>query len=217
MERPVTAQGNPLNNTDIYETLFIFINDMLYNYKTSAKEKGENKITQDIEMDLREKARNNDTFFDFQNQHGQGNATTDIGVYLRHGKYFFCWVEAKRLPVPKAKNRDEREYVFVSQEKINGKKKFKGNGGIQRFKENEHADKLPFSIMIGYIQDGNSAGYWLKKINEWITELVNANTELWHGEDCLYKYDSNKCDRFLSSHERKDETTIILHHYWIKL
>jgi hypothetical protein len=54
-------------------------------------------------------------------------------------------------------------------------------------------------------------------MNEWIAELVNANTALWHKEDCLNKYDSNKCDRFLSLHKRKDGTTITLHHYWIKL
>jgi hypothetical protein len=211
MEKPGTTQGNPLNTTDIYKTLFTFMNDVLFQFRLSSNETGENKITQDIEISLNEKTRIDDTFFAFQNQHGEGNVSTDIGAYLRHNRYFFCWIEAKRLPTPPEKDRDEREYVFVN------KRKFNGNGSIQRFKENKHADKLPFSIMIGYIQDGNSADCWLKKINEWIAELVNANTALWHKEDCLNKYESNKCDRFLSLHKRKDGTTITLHHYWIKL
>jgi hypothetical protein len=49
-------------------------------------------------------------------------------------------------------------------------------------------------------------------------DLTNAdNSGFWTIEDCLNKFASDKCDRFLSVHKRKDETMIILHHYWIKL
>jgi hypothetical protein len=215
MKKPDASQGIPLNETDIYETLFAFIDDVLFRFRPSTNETGENKITQDLEISLNNQTRTDDTFFAFQNQHEEGNVATDIGVYIRNNRYFFCCIEAKRLPTPQGKDRDEREYVFVSQEKINGKKKFKGNGGIQRFKESKHASRLPYSIMIGYIQDNKDVDYWLSKINRWIMDL--ANTGLWRNEDCLNKYDSNKCDRFLSSHKRNDETTITLHHYWIIL
>jgi hypothetical protein len=212
MERPNTSQGHPLDKTDIYETLFAFVDEVLLQF--SSNETGENRITQNLEISLNEQTRRDDTFFAFQNQYEEGRSTADIGVYLRSNKFFFCWIEAKRLPTPKEKNRDEREYLIVNQDKVNGKKKFKGNGGIQRFKENKHASDLPFSIMIGYIQ-ANDSDYWLNKVNEWITELINTNTGFWLSEDYLRKYNSDKCDRYISEHLRKDNTPITLHHYWI--
>jgi len=211
MKKPITSQGTPLNNTNIYETLFVFMDDVLFHFKPSTNVTEENKITQELEISLNEKTRVNNTSFAFQNQYEEGNSTTDIGVYLRSNRCFFCWIEAKRLPTPKKRDRDEREYVIVNKEK------FKGNGGIQRFKEGKHAPNLPYSIMIGYIQDNNGTDSWMLKINTWITELANTNEEFWSEKECLKKYNSNKCDRFLSEHIRKDKTTITLHHYWIKL
>jgi hypothetical protein len=214
MERPITSHGEPLNKENIYETLFMFIDDVLFKYKLLVNEIAEDKITQDIEIYLNEETRVNNTFFAFQNQHKEGKYTTDIGVYLRSNHNFFCWIEAKRLPTPDSgKSRDEREYVIVDK----SNKKFKGNGGIQRFKEGNHAPDLEYSIMIGYIQDDNNADYWLSRINEWITELANTDGIFWNHEDCLRKFDSNKYDRFLSVHKRNGRTPIILHHYWIKL
>jgi hypothetical protein len=218
MERPNTSQGNPLDKEKIYEILFVFMDDVLFQYKPLTNEKGENKITQDLEIFLNEETRARDTFFAFQNQYEEGNATTDIAVYIRSNRERFCWIEAKRLPTPDTnKDRDEREYVIVNQEKENGKKKFRGNGGIQRFKEGKYAPNLSYSIMIGYIQDGNSTDYWLSNINEWIMKLADANSEFWSIQDCLNKHASGKCDRFLSVHKRKDKSNIALHHYWIKL
>ena len=72
---------------------------------------------------------NINVFFRFKNQRKQGGYKTDIGVklgrnYIASNRIPFCWIEAKRLPTPKSGNsRDEREYVIVSQEKNNGKKK----------------------------------------------------------------------------------------------
>jgi hypothetical protein len=219
MEKPDTTQGNPPNETDIYKTLFAFMDDVLFRFRPSTNKPEENKITQDLEISLNEQTRIDDTFFAFQNQYEEGIYATDIGVYLRNNRQIFCWIEAKRLPTQnKKKDRDEREYVIVSQEKINGKKKFKGSGsggGIQRFKEGRHAPNLPYSIMIGYIQD-NTVDYWTVKINGWITELVNTDS-FWNSEDCLSEYASDKCSRFLSVHKRTDGSKITLHHYWITL
>jgi hypothetical protein len=72
--------------------------------------------------------------------------------------------------------------------------------------------------MIGYIQ-ANDSDYWLKKVNGWITELINTNTGFWLTENYLRKhYNSercDRCDRYISEHLRKDNTPITLHHYWI--
>jgi len=211
MERPIASQGIPPEKIKIYEALFVFMDNVLYNYKPLKKEIGEDEITQDIEIYLNEATRVGNTVFAFQNQRKNGIYRTDIGVYLRSDIDFFCWIEAKRLPTPtKGNDRDEREYVIVD-------KKFKGGGGIQRFKEDKHAPNLPYSIMIGYIQDNNDTNYWMLKVNTWITELANVDKEFWSKEECLKRYSPNKCDRFLSEHKRKDKTTITLHHYWIKL
>jgi hypothetical protein len=211
--------GNPPSSLFIYEYLFKFIDDVLFEFQLPLqyKDSGENKITQNIEISLNEKAHTNNTIFAFQNQHEEGKSTTDIGVYLRSNRYFFCWIEAKRLPTPKEKDRDEREYVIVSQEKENGKKKFKGSGGIQRFKESKHASTLPYSIMMGYIQE-KDADYWLEKINGWVRQLTIKEPLLWNEKDFLSKQESKKCDKYLSVHERKNvKAAITLYHFWIKL
>jgi hypothetical protein len=177
----------------------------------------EDLITQDLEKILNNNVRTFNLSFAFQNQHKAGIYSTDISVYNTSSYEDFCWIEAKRLPTPEAgTKRDEREYVIVSQEKVNGVKKFKGNGGIQRFKENKHAHKLPFSIMIGYIQE-KDASYWLEKINGWIRELINTNAGCWDKSEYLWKYTLGRCDKYLSTHGRKDKTSITLHHYWITL
>jgi hypothetical protein len=210
MEKFAASQGNPPNKTDLYETLLAFIDDALFLFRPQTSESAENKITQDIEMSLNDQAVASDEYFAFQNQHEEENATMDIGVYVKFTHEVFCWIEAKRLPTPKSNSRDEREYVFVD------KNRCKGSGGIQRFKEGKYAPKLSHSIMIGYIQDCNPADYWLMKINGWVSELAYTDS-FWSNEDCLSKYASNKCSRFLSVHKRKDKPTIALHHYWITL
>jgi hypothetical protein len=157
------GKGNPPPLSPIYEYLFCFIDDVLLGFKPlNTQANGtpvdtEDAITEDLAEYLysAQEILNRDIKFIFTNQ---SQRKADIGVKLGKGynannRKPFCWVEAKRLPTPKKYNRDEREYVFVSQEKINGKKKYKGNGGIQRFKENKHAENLPYSIMIGYIQE----------------------------------------------------------------
>lgn len=212
MEKPTISLGEPPAKRDVYDALFVFVDDVLFKYKPSIGNVGENKITQDLEISLTEKTRVEDAPFAFQNQHEEGRFSTDIGVYIRSNRYFFCCIEAKRLPTPIGKDRDEREYVIVDK----NNKKFKGNGGIQRFKEGKHASNLKYSIMIGYVQDDNNSDYWLSKINNWITELANTDGVFWSHEDYLKKFTSDKCDRFLSVHKRKKEEPIILHHYWIK-
>ena len=182
------STGNPPSSSSIRDYLLKFIDTVLFEFRLPSQDtnKGENKITQHIEISLNEKARAEDAFFAFQNQHEEGNSTTDIGIYLRSNRDFFCWIEAKRLPTPPQKDRDEREYVIVNQAKENGKKRFKGSGGIQRFKEGRHARQLSYSIMFGYIQECDT-DYWLNKINGWIKELKITDSVFWNESDYLQK------------------------------
>jgi hypothetical protein len=218
MDKPNSSQGNPLDKTPIYETLLDFVDNTLFLFKPFSKDtKGnpvtaEDLITQDLEKILNDKARKNNESFAFQNQHKEGIYSTDISVYKTGSYGDFCWIEAKRLPTPNAETkRDKREYVFVGRK--NG---FKGNGGIQRFKEGKHAPNLLFSIMIGYIQTEDS-DYWLDKINGWIRQLISEDSTFWNETDFLSKQKSPKSSRYKSSHNRRQLNPIILHHFWIKL
>ncbi len=57
-------------------------------------------------------------------------------------------IECKRLPTPKEKDRDEREYVFSQ---------YSSTCGIQRFKEGNHGAAHGFGGMIGYVQEGTTS------------------------------------------------------------
>ncbi len=54
-------------------------------------------------------------------------------------------IECKRLPTPKEKDRDEREYVITNPGTT---------GGIQRFKFGHHGADHKVGAIIGYIQEG---------------------------------------------------------------
>jgi hypothetical protein len=229
MQEILNNTGNPPSSLPIYEHLFSFIDDVLCNFQplnttnTGDVVTSEDDITQDLVGYLEDKQEFSNHIiaysFKFENQSKQGKNRTDIGVRLGRrysdNRSLFCWIEAKRLPTPKEKNRDEREYVIVSQEKTNGKKIFKGNGGIQRFKENAHAFDLPYSIIIGYIQEYD-AEYWFKQINGWIKQLITENSSFWSDSDYLSQKESKKGNQYQSIHTRKNNTPITLRHFWIK-
>jgi hypothetical protein len=222
--------GNPPSSNPIFDRLLNFMDDNLYGFTIfSKKDNGcavtsEDDITEDLVEYLDDKqeisATDRSLAFKFTNQSKQNSKRTDIGVrlgrnYVEENRPLFCWIEAKRLPTPKEKDRDEREYVVVSQEKKT--KKIKGNGGIQRFKEGKYAPELSFSIMIGYIQE-NSVDYWLYKINEWIKDMTITDSVFWNETDYLQKQVSEKCNRYLSVHNRQNDLVpITLHHFWLNL
>ncbi|MBB1073234.1 hypothetical protein HUU62_02250 [Rhodoferax sp. 4810] len=120
-------------------------------------------------------------------------------------------IECKRLPTPKEKDRDEREYV------ISGTS---STGGIQRFKAGHHASAHNFAAMIGYIQS-DSFTNWGNRINHWIDELVVAQTVGWDSSDRIVPISSSdgaEVSAFVSNHARTSGLPIIeLHHLWIKL
>jgi hypothetical protein len=126
--------GNPPSSTPIYERLFGFIDENLLDFKPLSKKddgstaNSEDDITEDLVDYLDSKQESllldKSMAFKFTNQSKQGNKKTDIGVrlgrnYIEDNRPLFCWIEAKRLPTPNGGvNRDEREYVIVSDEKI---------------------------------------------------------------------------------------------------
>ncbi|MDY9917323.1 MAG: hypothetical protein U2P89_00430 [Proteiniphilum sp.] len=223
MIKPNTTIGSPPEIKEVYKTIFDFIHIVLSDFKPFSKDEmdcivtSEDLITQDLEKTLNVKSHKTGQFFAFQNQSRKGRYTTDISVYKIASYYEdFCWIEAKRLPTPDAGNtRDEQEYVIVSQDKVNGKKKFRGNGGIQRFKEGKHASKHSRAIMIGYIQLYDPV-FWVNKINGWISNLIEQEPEFWNENDYLQDEMAGKCYTYTSTHKRKHGLNqITLKHFWI--
>lgn len=219
--------GTPPSSLPIYENLCKFIGQCIHRFAPLSRTNkgnpvtGEDDITEDLadflESEMEAIVLNEDGVYKFVNQSKIGIYRTDIGVklgrrYIASNRDPFCFIEAKRLPVPDAGNtRDEREYVIVDR----ANRQFRGNGGIQRFKDGKHADNLPFSIMMGYIQS-NDAPYWLLQINGWINDLANEFPVLWNSNDCLQELKSENGTTYVSQHWRgNDLAPIILRHFWI--
>ncbi len=156
--------------------------------------------------------------FEFQTKSPEKMGGTDIGVLRKYSKprhIPFCIIEAKRLPTPVYSGSQETEYVCY--------KNSTKQGGIERFKTNKHGNKLPISLMVGYLQLENS-NYWCNKVNEWITEQIikSSNESIsWINEDMLSKdltfEDDAIITKYTSEHLRSNSEKIKLHHYWIDL
>lgn len=120
-------------------------------------------------------------------------------------------IECKRLPTPKGKKRDEREYVTT---------KFGTTGGIQRFKFDYHGAAHTFAAMIAYIQE-QSSSYWLGQVNCWIREEAAKSNSLWSDSDVLQLLSDNLAkglSTFKSEHQREDGLDRCeLRHLWIRM
>jgi hypothetical protein len=119
-------------------------------------------------------------------------------------------IECKRLPTPKGKDRDEREYVFT---------KSGTTGGIQRFKFGLHGAIHDLAAIIGYVQEHNF-DHWHSEINGWINGLAKEAGSKWSGSDLLSKLstESTADVRVLdSSHSRPALPECKLRHIWIKM
>jgi hypothetical protein len=210
------------NMSELYKFIDDYINDFkefLSEYYQVNKDAGillKNKIEQEDDVTtplvlfLNEKS----SVFNFHNQFKtlESNSTTDIGIFKKHTKIPFCFVEAKRLPTPLTNGRQETEYVCYN----NSKKQ----GGIERFKTQKHGgkEKLSQSIMLGYIQE-NDFNYWFSKVNSWINDKIKS-TKNWKKEDLLIqKVSSNETNfsKYYSTHSRLTLEKINLIHYWIDL
>lgn len=120
-------------------------------------------------------------------------------------------IECKRLPIPKGKDRDEREYVI---------NQYASTGGIQRFKTGHHGAKHTFGAMIAYVQDDTIA-IWDKRIEEWIKELAKSGQPGWTPKDLLQLQSEDAAQQMAvlrSSHTRdKGLKDIELRHLWLRM
>jgi hypothetical protein len=167
----------------------------------------ENLISQELEFFLNRKSSNKVFRFKGHWQYGDSSREPDFGVYEVEDRNpfgltreFFV-IEAKLLPTGK------KDYVV-------------GNlGGIQRFKKGHHGKGLLESAMIGYIQK-ETCSHWHKKINEWINDLIQTNTDvdiIWNNADLLIHSDNfDKVQKYVSDNKR-DNDSIKLHHYLMEL
>lgn len=118
-------------------------------------------------------------------------------------------IECKRLPTPKRKNRDVREYVTSRNSTT---------GGIQRFKHGLHGSKHSLGAMIAFIQDG-AIQSWFDQVSSWIDDLISEENSIWSINDHLLKIDEKSESNFgvfHSNHERKTVgSKIELHHLWL--
>jgi len=197
------------------------LKNAIFEYKENddlKKEQLENE--DDVTTILRRFLSDLDSTFDFelQTKAPEKNEKTDIGILRKYSKprhIPFCIIEAKRLPTPFYSGSQETEYVCY--------KNVKKQGGIERFKTGKHGNKLPISLMIGYIQKEN-ANHWYTKVNEWITEqiLKSSNDGIsWINEDMLSKdlvfKDDEIITKYTSDHLKSNSEKIKLYHYWIDL
>jgi hypothetical protein len=118
-------------------------------------------------------------------------------------------IECKRLPTPKGKERDEREYVIS---------RYSSTGGIQRFKEGNHGAVHMLGAMIGYVQEDTVAA-WDTRITGWIQELVDSAHPGWGAKDLLVAQSSDATlglAVFRSVHERVNGLPEMeLRHLWV--
>ena len=120
-------------------------------------------------------------------------------------------IECKRLPTPKGKDRDKREYLRVA----NG-----STGGVQRFKAGLHGAAHNQAAMIAYVQAGDIEA-WITRLDQWIRVLSRAAIPGWSHEDRLNRVSHDAARRIavlFSEHERElGLSRIGLRHLWVEM
>lgn len=120
-------------------------------------------------------------------------------------------IECKRLPTPKEKDRDEREYVVTATG---------STGGMQRFKFGHHGAAHRVAAMIAYVQE-QTFFHWLTQVNGWIRDLSSVTNSAWSLMDALQplKDDLAVGLCILHSHHQRGSglEEIDLQHLWIKM
>lgn len=118
-------------------------------------------------------------------------------------------IECKRFPIPKSKDRDEREYVTNAP---------KSTGGIQRFKAGLHGGAHLMGAMIGYVQ-ADPASAWFKRVSAWIDDIVKSGEPGWSDDDLLvFEREAAGVHCYRSLHVRQNSLPDIgLQHFWIDM
>lgn len=119
-------------------------------------------------------------------------------------------IECKRLPTPREKNRERREYLHTQKRTV---------GGVQRFKSGVHGSEHAVGVMVGYVQEASLAD-WLTRINHWVRVLSRARIAGWSSGEALVfgVHDGRlRTARHYSVNARTPSTPITLHHLWIDM
>jgi len=130
----------------------------------------------------------------------------------RHSQFDALFpIECKRIPTPKGKDRDEREYVTTE---------FGTTGGIQRFKFGYHGAAHTFAAMIAYVQEG-SFPHWLCQVNRWIQGLAAGPNSAWSDSDIIQPLSDDRVTgiAILKSWHRREGGLdgCELRHLWISM
>jgi hypothetical protein len=151
-----------------------------------------------------------DSRFSYKQQISLPNKrSADIGIHLKaDSEYYIFNIEAKFLP--------PNDYVTGDY------------AAIKRFKKNEHglsnrnpakAKKLPESAIVAYSKSGTFEGH-LENINKSILKLSKSKIPdkfglTWHDTEQLREIKIDKSAIFVSEHPRYDDSSIMLHHFWV--
>ena len=130
----------------------------------------------------------------------------------RHSQFDALFpIECKRLPTPKEKDRDEREYVITEPGTT---------GGIQRFKFGHHGATHKFAAMIAYVQE-QSFAHWLSQVNGWIGGLSATLGSAWSSADALQQMTDNSVAGLCMLNSRHQRAGGLedceLRHVWIRM
>jgi hypothetical protein len=120
-------------------------------------------------------------------------------------------IECKRLPIPTAKDRDPREYLYS---------RFKTTGGVDRFKRGHHGAGHTRAAMIGYIQ-AHDVAHWRAELDTWIDALEKAGTSGWATADRLNLISHDLAVRAARLHSTNSRVSpldpIAIDHLWIEM
>lgn len=197
---------NQLKPNNLVSELVKFIENELPLFSDSKefisileKKKNENQHSMSFCVFMTNKCKSK---FYFGRENAQnGSSVIDIGIYF--GNLLIFTIEAKLLPTPPKKDRNEFEYVY-------------GNGaGIQRFKEGKHGvdnndNQLPENGLLAYINNEDFQ-YWVEKINKWILDAG------WDKSEQLQKSNFSTIAKHISNHIRSNSSSLTLHHFWVKV
>lgn len=206
-------------NTTI-QLLLKTLEDALINFKTSKvfiaryhDKIDEDGLTSALKYHLEEECSLKGLSFAFETQSPQGNRrTSDIAVQLKgtNGDYIF-FIEAKWTNAP--------DYVYSNTGAI---KRFKHlDHGINNTNPNSNQKYVKESAVVGYHELQQDFQKTQAKINDKITSLIPPTIcefgLTWDNTELLQSVIKGNFDSHISRHQRKDGSSITLHHFWRKI
>ncbi len=190
-----------------------YISDFPGYYQLTKDSEKENRISDTLIMHFELCKNETESYFPFRFSKNptqpESEKETDIGVFVMsrtHKPLPIIEFEAKRF----SESSNNKEYVCGIR------------GGIERFKRGHHSSHLKVCGMFGYIQS-RSSHEWIGKINNWIKELSQNNTDEtidWTGEEEILTGNQTFpfVEKLSSTHPRVlQKSPVLLYHYLIDL